>query len=93
MSQSRTKAIDELVEHKLAVDHVVGRVVQIAEIGGKPITELSLTELQAIHPTFEEDVAEALTIEGSLKARNVVGGTGFEAVKKQITHLNSIVNA
>lgn len=67
--------------------HVVGRVVQIADIAGKPLTELSLTELQAIDGMFAADVVEALTIEGSLHARNVIGGTGKEAVLKQIEAL------
>ncbi len=64
--------------------HVVGEVVQSAEDRDIDMTDLSLADLQAINPLFDEDVREAFSIEGSLNARSVTGGTAPAAVLEQI---------
>jgi argininosuccinate lyase len=48
------------------------------------LADLTLTELQAFSKLIESDVVQALTIEGSLAARNHVGGTAPEQVKSAI---------
>jgi argininosuccinate lyase len=64
--------------------HVVGEVVQLGETRALPITRLSLSDLQAIHPLFGADVLEAFAVAGSLAQRTVVGGTAPTAVAQQL---------
>lgn len=71
--------------------HVVGQVVQAAEKAGQPLTVLPLGTLQAIHPLFGADAVEALTIEGSLAAREAVGGTAPSAVLAQIKSVRQAI--
>ncbi|MGB1250659.1 MAG: argininosuccinate lyase [Candidatus Promineifilaceae bacterium] len=63
---------------------VIGRIVQAGEERNIPITDLSLEDLQSISDLFSEDVIEAFSVEGSLNARNVTGGTAPAAVLRQI---------
>ncbi|MCO5188632.1 MAG: argininosuccinate lyase [Anaerolineae bacterium] len=71
--------------------HIVGEIVQLSETSGVPITELSLTQLQAISLLFEPDVVEAFSIAGSLAARDVVGGTAPNAVREQIAFARQVL--
>jgi len=59
---------------------VVARAVLAAERQGKDLADLPLAELRAFSPLVGEDVAAALTPEGSVAARKHVGGTAPEAV-------------
>ncbi|HJW03702.1 MAG TPA: argininosuccinate lyase [Azospira sp.] len=63
---------------------VVGSAVKAAETQGKDLADLTLAELQAFSPLVQSDVATCLTIEGSLAARNHIGGTAPEQVKAAI---------
>ena len=47
------------------------------------LEDLSLEELKAFSPLVEADVHQVLTLEGSLKARNHLGGTAPDQVKIQ----------
>ncbi|GHT96187.1 argininosuccinate lyase [Betaproteobacteria bacterium] len=64
----------------------VGRAVKAAEQKGVDLPELSRSELQAFSPqvALGEDVFAALTIEGSLAARNHIGGAAPKQVKAAI---------
>ena len=53
----------------------VGRAVKAAEAKGVDLAELGLAELQSFAPQIEADVFAVLSIEGSLAARNHLGGT------------------
>ncbi len=46
------------------------------------IADLSLDVLQSYHPAIKEDVFSVLTLEGSVAARNHVGGTAPERVRE-----------
>lgn len=63
---------------------VVAHAVKTALGRGVDLAELSLAELQAIHAAIEADVAQVLTLRGSLNARNVVGGTAPAQVRAQV---------
>jgi len=63
---------------------VVGLAVKAAEAQGKDLADLTLAELQAFSPLVQSDVATCLTIEGSLAARNHIGGTAPEQVKAAV---------
>ena len=67
-----------------AAHEAVGLAVKAAEQKGVDLADLTLTELQAFSPLIEADVVHALTIEGSLAARNHIGGTAPAQVKAAI---------
>jgi argininosuccinate lyase len=63
---------------------VVGRVVRDAIERGKELDALTLEELRAFSPLIDRDVHAALTVEASLAARDVVGGTAPAAVRRAL---------
>ena len=63
---------------------VVGKTVALAVSQNIDISELSLEQLQEFSPLIENDVFDCLTLEGSLNARNHVGGTAPNQVKQAI---------
>lgn len=64
--------------------HVSGRAVRLASERGVTMADLSLTDYQALSDLFSEDVFETFDYLASVNARNSLGGTAVEAVKKQI---------
>ena len=62
----------------------VAHAVREAIGKGVDLSELPLSELQAFNPAIEADVADALTLAGSMGARRVIGGTAPEQVRAQI---------
>ncbi len=63
---------------------VVGKAVALGVAQGVDLSELSLAQLQSFSPLIGEDVFECLTLEGSLNARNHIGGTAPNQVKQAI---------
>ncbi len=63
---------------------VVGKAVALAVKKGVDLSELSLAELQGFSPLIDTDVFDHLTLEGSLNARNHIGGTAPAQVKMAI---------
>jgi argininosuccinate lyase len=63
---------------------VVGRVVRHALETKRGLEELPLETLKRFSQLFEADVKDAVTLEASLAARNVYGGTGPDAVRKAL---------
>ncbi|MCW5666209.1 MAG: argininosuccinate lyase [Piscinibacter sp.] len=63
---------------------VVAHAVKSALARGVDLAELSLAELQGFHASIEADVAQALTLRGSLNARSGVGGTAPAQVRAQV---------
>ena len=59
---------------------VVGLAVRHAEELGVDLSELSLADLRQFSALVDEDVFKALTVDGSLAARNHIGGTAPEQV-------------
>ncbi|HHU95560.1 MAG TPA: argininosuccinate lyase [Alcaligenaceae bacterium] len=59
----------------------VALAVRECEQKGCDLADLSLAELQAFHPSIENDIFEVLTLEGSVAARNHIGGTAPERVR------------
>ncbi|MFC7418927.1 argininosuccinate lyase [Iodobacter arcticus] len=62
----------------------VALAVRYAEQKHKDLGDLQLVELQSFSPLIGEDIFEVLTLEGSLNARNHVGGTAPFQVLVQI---------
>lgn len=63
---------------------VVGKAVGLGVSKGVDLSELSLDELQSFSPLIECDVFDCLTLEGSLTARNHIGGTSPNQVLSAI---------
>mgnify|MGYP000164595367 CR=1 FL=1 len=62
----------------------VAHAVKLATQKGVDLSELPLEELQSFNPNVEADVFEVLSLEGSLNARNTLGGTAPAQVRIQL---------
>jgi argininosuccinate lyase len=71
--------------------HLVGQAVLRAEELNCSLRELSLSELQAISPHFEQDAEEVWDFEHSVEQRSVAGGTARPAVLEQIARLRRLL--
>ena len=63
---------------------VVAHAVKTATQQGVDLAALTLAQLQAFDARVEADVFEVLSLEGSLNARNVLGGTAPAQVRAQV---------
>jgi argininosuccinate lyase len=70
---------------------VVGKVVRYALERGVTLEQLRLDELQRFSDRFAADVHPALTVEASLRARAVTGGTAPEAVRRALIEATALV--
>lgn len=59
----------------------VAHAVRACEERGCDLADLSLDELQAFHQLIADDIFQVLTLEGSVAARNHIGGTAPERVR------------
>ncbi|MGD8348810.1 MAG: argininosuccinate lyase [Gammaproteobacteria bacterium] len=62
----------------------VGNAVAFAIAEGKDLGACSLEELRQFDARIGEDVFEVLTLEGSLNARDITGGTAPAQVRRQV---------
>jgi argininosuccinate lyase len=70
---------------------VVGRVVRHALDHGRALADLRPDELAAFSPLVGPDVTDALTVEASLRARAVTGGTAPAAVERALALARALV--
>ncbi len=85
-----TDLADYLVRKGLAfrdAHEVVGQVVQYAIAQSLSLDQLTVVDLQGFCAQIEVDVQRVLTLEGSVAARNHLGGTAPEQVRKQVSEL------
>jgi argininosuccinate lyase len=64
--------------------HLTGKIVLYAQKRGKRLEELTLEEFRNFSPLISEDIYNWLTIEHSLKRREIPGGTGKKTVKNYL---------
>ncbi len=64
---------------------IVGKAVGYGVKTGKDLSEMSLPELQQFGGSIEEDVFKVLTLEGSVSARNHIGGTAPDQVRRAVS--------
>jgi len=69
---------------------IVGELVSYALDKGKGLHQLDLSQYQRFSSLFEEDVY-AITVESSIAARNILGGTAPHQVDFQLARARSIV--
>ncbi|MGL4799248.1 MAG: argininosuccinate lyase [Cellulosilyticaceae bacterium] len=82
-----TDAADYLVKKGMAfrdAHEVIGKLVLYCVNTGKNLEDLSLAEYHAIHPIFEDDIYEAISLLTCVNERNVYGGPSKEAVLKHL---------
>lgn len=72
---------------------VVARAVRLAEEQQRELSELPLDILQSFSGLIEEDVYQVLSPEGSLHARNHIGGTAPAQVRAQIARWRQYLQA
>jgi argininosuccinate lyase len=70
---------------------VVGHVVRHALEAGRPLDALPLDTLRRFSPLIEADVSRALTVDASLRARAVTGGTAPEAVQRALAQARALL--
>ena len=63
---------------------IVGKSVAYGIEQGKDLSELSLDELQQFSDTIDKDVFDVLTLEGSVSARDHIGGTAPNQVRNAV---------
>jgi argininosuccinate lyase len=89
-----TDLADYLVRKGVAfrdAHEIVGRAVRRAMESGQDLSELPLETLRVFSPAVGEDVFAVLTLEGSVAARNHVGGTAPEQVRAAIRRARKAV--
>lgn len=82
-----TDLADYLVKKGVAfrdAHEIVGRAVQSAIKSNKDLEAISLSEFKTFSDVIENDVYDVLTLEGSVSARNHIGGTAPEQVSAAI---------
>jgi argininosuccinate lyase len=91
-----TDLADYLVKKGMAfrdAHEVVGKSVAYGLEQGKDLSELSLTELTPFSDTIGEDVFEVLTLEGSVAARDHLGGTAPNQVRAAVRRAQRVLTA
>ncbi len=82
-----TDLADYLVRKGIAFrdsHEIVGKSVAYGVKTGKDLGEMTLEELQQFSDSITEDVFEVLTLEGSVSARNHIGGTAPDQVRAAV---------
>ena len=82
-----TDAADYLVNHGVPfrdAHGIVGRIVLYCIEKGIAIDDMSLEELKAICPVFEEDIYDAISMETCVNKRLTLGGPGKDGMEQVI---------
>ena len=72
---------------------IVGHAVKYGVDSGKDLAEMSLEELRRFSDQIEQDVFEVLTLEGSVNARDHIGGTAPAQVLAAVQRGRALLNA
>jgi len=87
-----TDLADYLVRRGLAfrdAHEAVAHAVRTAADAGKDLSDLSLDELRRFSPLIDDDIYQVLTPEGSVAARDHVGGTAPAQVRAAVARARS----
>lgn len=90
-----TDAADYLVNHGVPfrdAHSIIGKLVLYCIEKDKAIDELSLEELKAISPVFEQDIFETISLETCVNKRMTIGAPGPDAMKKVIQIYREYLN-
>ncbi len=64
--------------------HVTGTLVALAESKGCDLPDLSLAEMNGVHPGITQEIYSVLGVENSVRSRMSYGGTAPDQVRAQI---------
>jgi argininosuccinate lyase len=88
-----TDLADDLVKKGIPfreAHEVIGRVVQYCTKAELPLEQISLNELRALHPLFDEVSLAALPHLAVMQARTSRGGTSPKAVATQVEQAKNL---
>ena len=91
-----TDLADYLVRKGIAfrdAHEVVGKAVGHGVAKKKDLSDMTLDELRQFSDQIDEDVFEVLTLEGSVSARNHVGGTAPDQVRAAVTRARQALDS
>lgn len=71
--------------------HVTGTLVAMAEKKGCDLPELSLAEMQSVHPAITADVFGVLGVHNSVASRQSYGGTAPDQVRAQVARWKALL--
>ncbi|MFT3690422.1 argininosuccinate lyase [Paenirhodobacter sp.] len=71
--------------------HVTGTLVAMAEAKGVDLPDLTLTDMQSVHPAITEDVFGVLGVHNSVASRQSYGGTAPDQVRAQIARWKELL--
>jgi argininosuccinate lyase len=90
-----TDLADWLVIHGIAfreAHEIVGTLIKYAEEKSKSLNNISLAEMKAVNPAFDESAKECLNIKTSLQRKRTFGSPNPEFVKAQINDWQKELN-
>lgn len=70
---------------------ITGRLVALCIEQGKTLETLDLDEYKKLHPLFDNDVYDAISLDTCVNGRKVTGGPAEEPVSQQINKLNEFL--
>ena len=70
---------------------VVGKAVRLGVETGRDLAEMTLADLQQFSPLVKYDVFAVLTLEGSVAARDVLGGTAPNRVREAAAAAQALI--
>lgn len=91
-----TDAADYLVNHGVAfrdAHGIIGQLVLYCIDKGIALEDMSLEELKAIHPVFEKNLYEAVSLKTCVDKRNTTGGPGQAAMAQVIALYDDYLNS
>jgi argininosuccinate lyase len=71
--------------------HVTGTLVAMAEAQGCDLPDLTLAQMQSVHPGIRAEVFEVLGVENSVRSRMSYGGTAPDQVRAQVARWKSLL--
>ena len=89
-----TDAADYLVNHGVPfrdAHGIIGQIVLYCIDKNISIDEMSLEELKAISPVFEEDIYDAISLKTCVEKRTTLGAPGPEAMKQVIARCHMLL--
>jgi argininosuccinate lyase len=89
-----TDLTDYLVRKGMPFRHshdVVGKIVAFAEKSGKPLNELTLSELQSVDDHFGTDAMGVFDLNKAMERRNLIGAPGKKEVRNQLARWSRVL--
>ena len=86
-----TELADYLVRKNIPfrqAHEITGKIVNLAIEKSKKLSELSLIEFQQFSILIQDDIYDALSIQSSVDAKNVIGGTARNQVQFQLKKIS-----